>query len=149
MLIFYKIWKTYKKRETMFFLFFIYLYHLSWRFMQIVIERLYAFSFYSFFFVFYSISLMNKININDYNHEKRIEWVRENNASDLKKLFIILSVFISGNIYLCANCNDPKSDLFQFKGKINRCNTWNCIQKKKKKNYTRFVLGVIINHFVI
>lgn len=124
-------------RNIMFFLFFIYLYH-SWRFMQIVIKRFYAFSFY-FFFVFYSISFTNKININDYNHEKRIEWVRENNASDLKKLFIILSVFISGNIYLYANCNDPKSDLFQFKGKINRCNEYLKLYTKKKKNYIHFV----------
>lgn len=117
----------------MFFLFFIYLYH-SWRFMQIFIERFYAFSFYLFFFffVFYSISFTNKININDYNHEKRIEWVRENNASDLKKLFIILSVFISGNIYLCANCN-LKSDLFQFKGKIYRCNEYLKLYTKKRK----------------
>lgn len=129
------MWKTYKKHYV-FFIFYLFI-----SFLKIYAncyKKILCF-FFLFFFVFYSISFTNKININDYNHEKRIEWVRENNASDLKKLFIILSVFISGNIYLYANCNDPKSDLFQFKGKINRCNEYLKLYTKKKKNYIHFV----------
>lgn len=67
----------------------------------------------------------------------------------LKRLFIILSVFISGNIYIYANCNDTKSDLFQLKSKTNRCNEYLKLYTKKKTTYTRFVLDIMINHFVI
>lgn len=136
----YKICEKHIKKHYVFFIFYLFISFLKIyaNFYRKILCFFFLFIFF-FFFVFYSISFTNKININDYNHEKRIEWVRENNASDLKKLFIILSVFISGNIYLCANCN-LKSDLFQFKGKIYRCNEYLKLYTKKKEKKTIFVL---------